>query len=86
LSDKSKHDLVDALEDLLDATQYQTLDIESRKAVSNSLVRAQCVKLANALMTAGAQSHVLSDWIEQSKSDPLPEVRFSLEGYSDFEL
>jgi hypothetical protein len=78
--------LVDALGDLVEETKYELLDIESRKAVSNSLVRAECVKLAASLQLAGRSEQVISEWIEQAKTDPLPEVRFSLINNDEFEM
>lgn len=70
--------LIAALSDLLEETKYDAVDIETRKAVSISLVRAQCIRLAAALTDAGHTDSVLIDWAREAELDPLPEVRFSL--------
>ena len=40
--------LEEVLGDLIVATSYEAIDFESKKAVSISLVRAECVRLAHA--------------------------------------
>jgi hypothetical protein len=72
--------LIAALSDLFEDTKYDAVDIETRKAVSISLVRAQCVRLATTLRDAGHSDSVLLDWAREAELDPLPEVRFSLHG------
>jgi hypothetical protein len=58
--------------------RYEDVDLNGVRAVSISLVRAECVKLAVALKDRIADDGTLQAWIEEAKSDPLPEVRFSL--------
>jgi len=48
------------------------------RAVSVSLVRAECVKLAAALKGRVEDDGTLPALDDEAKSDPLPEVRFSL--------
>ncbi|SDI80676.1 SIR2-like domain-containing protein [Paraburkholderia phenazinium] len=69
--------LMGAIADLLVETEYADIDIASRKAVSVSLVRVECVKLAMALREHVDDDGTLSAWINAGKYDPLPEVRFS---------
>ncbi|WP_404612669.1 SIR2 family NAD-dependent protein deacylase [Caballeronia udeis] len=67
-----------AIADLLVETQYADIDIASRKAVSVSLTRVECVKLAMALRGHVDDDGTLDEWINAAKCDPLPEVRFSV--------
>ncbi|MDR3483402.1 MAG: SIR2 family protein [Bradyrhizobium sp.] len=57
---------------------YEDVTLNSMEAVSASLVRAECVKLAVALKERIADDGSFQAWIDEAKSDPLPEVRFSL--------
>lgn len=50
---------------------------DSVRAVAVSLVRAECVKVALALKNRIADDGTLQAWIDEAKTDPLPEVRFS---------
>jgi len=68
-----------ALEKIRLEFRYEDADFDSTRAVSISLVRAECVKLAVALKDRIADDGTLQAWIDEAKSDPLPEVRFSLE-------
>jgi len=70
--------LAEALGDLRVETIYANIDPDSREAVSISLVRAECVKLARALDRIGAGGTVAAAWIAAAEADPLPEVRFTL--------
>jgi hypothetical protein len=58
--------------------RYGNVDFDSARAVSISLVRAECVKLIVALKDIIADDGTVEAWIDEAKSDPLPEVRFSL--------
>jgi hypothetical protein len=60
------------------ATQYTAVEIESPLAVSASIIRAACPRLAQALLPQVANDAMLHQWVEDAKVDPLPEVRFSL--------
>jgi hypothetical protein len=70
--------LMRALSDLLVETQYADVDLDSRKAVVVSLIRVECVKLATALQAHVHDDGSLHGWIDDAKSDSLPEVRFSI--------
>lgn len=70
--------LTEALGDLLVETAYANIDPDSREAISVSLVRAECVKLALALDRFGVGGPVTVMWIATAETDPLPEVRFAL--------
>ena len=70
--------LSDALGDLLAETAYETIDPDSREAVSVSLIRAECVRLAHTLDNLGAGCAPVTAWLTIPDTDPLPEVRFAL--------
>lgn len=70
--------LCSALDDLWPETQYVDAEVISRRAVSLSLVRAECVRLAYAMKLRTFDDGTLDRWIEASKSDSLPEVRNAL--------
>lgn len=57
---------------------YLNVELDTMRAVSVSLVRAASVKLASALIGRIADDGTLQGWIDDAKSDPLPEVRFAL--------
>lgn len=69
--------LMRSLSDLRDDTQYAEVILSSRRAVSISLVRQQCVRLAKILKQKVADDGTLQGWLEDGQSDPLPEVRFA---------
>jgi hypothetical protein len=58
--------------------RYDKVEFDSMRAVSVSLVRAECVKLAAALKGRVEDDGTLQALDDEAKSDPLPEVRFSL--------
>jgi hypothetical protein len=58
--------------------RYENVEFDTMRAVSVSLVRAECVKLADALKGRVADDGTLQGWNEEAQSDPLPEVRFAL--------
>ena len=58
--------------------RYENVDFDTMRAVSVSLVRAECVKLAVALKGRVADEGTFQGWIDEAKSDALPEVRFAL--------
>ncbi|RQM51006.1 SIR2 family protein [Paraburkholderia bannensis] len=72
-----------SLSDLLTQTDYQEVDPLSVRAISVSLVRVECVRLAKALLTEGDDDNTLSAWLSQTRLDPLPEVRFALSDLED---
>jgi hypothetical protein len=57
--------------------RYENVDLDTMRAVSVSLVRARCVKLAAALEGRVADDGTLRGWNDEAQSDPLPEVRFA---------
>ncbi|WP_050627299.1 SIR2 family NAD-dependent protein deacylase [Bradyrhizobium viridifuturi] len=58
--------------------RYEDIALNSMEAVSASLVRAECVKLAVALKARTKDDGSLQAWIDEARIDSLPEVRFSL--------
>jgi len=56
--------------------RYENVDYDSMRAVSVSLVRAECMKLALALKDRLGDQEILQAWIDEARTDPLPEVRF----------
>jgi hypothetical protein len=67
-----------ALESLWIDYDYERIDPDSRQAVSVSLVRAECLRLARALNDAGVSDPIIGTWLKLESDDPLPEVRFAL--------
>ncbi len=70
--------LMKALDKIRVEFRYDNVNFDGARAVSVSLVRAECVKLAVALKDHIADNGALQAWTDEAKSDPLPEVRFSL--------
>lgn len=73
--------LDEALGDLKNASSYENIDWDSKDAVSASLVRAECVRLSDALRKAGIAGPSAQGWLgwlELAATDSLPEVRFAL--------
>ena len=70
--------LIQAISRIRRELRYEDVDFDSMGAVSVSLIRAECVKLAVALKDHVADDGALQAWIDEAKTDPLPEVRFSL--------
>ncbi len=67
-----------ALEVLLIGLAYERLSVDDEAAVTVSLARAECVRLAAALKEAGVDGSAISAWLDVTASDPLPEVRFAM--------
>lgn len=61
---------------IYDVTGYENIDQSSRLAISVTLVREACVKLARELLMNDPNSE-LQRVIDEAKTDPLPEVRFA---------
>jgi hypothetical protein len=61
---------------LIQEWQYAKVDPTERRAVSVSLVRAECALLARLLLQRQTEP-AIDDWLETAKADPLPEVRFA---------
>lgn len=70
--------LNEALGDLLAGTSYDAIEPESSAAITASMVRAECVRLARALQERGVGGQPAAAWLEAAVADPLPEVRFAL--------
>jgi hypothetical protein len=62
---------------LLGELSYQSARAESIAHLS--LLRTACVELAATLSNRGVSHAAISDWLEEAKSDPLPEVRIAVE-------
>jgi len=77
LSEEDMARLTHTLSDLREETKYSSVLLDSRRAVSISLVRQQCVRLAQLLKQKISDDGTLDGWLEEGRSDPLPEVRFS---------
>ncbi len=71
------------LGDLLVEAAYDRIDPESRAAVSVSLIRAECIRLARTLEQMRPGDPNASAWLEVANTDPLPEVRFALDEGDD---
>ncbi|MHB1765554.1 MAG: SIR2 family NAD-dependent protein deacylase [Gammaproteobacteria bacterium] len=80
LADDDRLRLCQALGDLLGETSYDRIDPESLAAISVSLIRAECVRLARDLQDFGCSDANLATWLDAAAKDPLPEVRFALDG------
>ena len=78
LTDTDMSRLVRSLSELQDETRYSEVPLDSRRAVSISLIRQQCVQLAQALRAKIADDGTLDAWNTEGTSDPLPEVRFAV--------
>ncbi|MGB6535116.1 MAG: SIR2 family protein [Xanthobacteraceae bacterium] len=70
--------LMEALSMIRSEFRYETVDFDTLRAVSVSLVRAASVRLAAALKGRVADDGTLQGWEDHAKCDPLPEVRFAL--------
>ena len=66
--------LIHALSLLFTETAYEN----ATYSTSLTLLRATCVRLANALQVAGESSVEIDKWLHQGENDPLPEVRYAL--------
>ncbi|WAC29243.1 SIR2 family NAD-dependent protein deacylase [Ancylobacter sp. SL191] len=73
--------IVEVLDELRVGTDYGSpdgdIDFESDRAVSLPLIRAECVRLAQALEAEGVATEPVRIWRDVAASDPLPEVRYA---------
>lgn len=69
--------LAATLDLLLVEADYQNVEHDDPLAMTLSLVRKECVKLADALSNAGVKSDAITSWLDLA-DDPMPEVRFAL--------
>jgi hypothetical protein len=70
--------LLQALGDLRIETRYDAIEIDSEEAITVSLVRRECVGLTLALQPIVSDDGTLAGWLDDARTDPLPEVRFRL--------
>ena len=78
LPEQTRSRASNALGDLLVEQNYGQIEPDSRRSVSVSLIRAECVRLAHALEDAGTSGVHSKAWLTVAEIDPLPEVRFAL--------
>lgn len=77
-SDTEKSRIAQVLGEMTIQYQYQNIDPDSNRAIIASLVRAQCVKIADALQKVGYTDAYVTKWLCDAMLDPLPEVRLAL--------
>jgi len=78
LSEGDTESLIDSVPMVFDSADYKNISPFSRESVSISLVRAECARLARAILnTRQDASNELIRVLEEAKQDALPEVRFS---------
>ncbi len=78
LSDGDKQELLAVLETLQTETAYTSWETSDARTINITHIRAQCVKLAEQLQHAGVVHSAITFWIDRSKDDPMPEVRYAL--------
>lgn len=71
--------ITEVLDELGEATVYGPsigdADMESDRAVSIPIIRAECARLAQALARKGGTTEPIRAWRDLADQDPLPEVR-----------
>lgn len=67
-----------ALGDLLEETDYGSIDPLSERAGMVSLIRKEAARLASAIHSRGYTSAETDAWLKAVRDDPLPEVRQAL--------
>ncbi|MFG1393167.1 SIR2 family NAD-dependent protein deacylase [Xanthobacter agilis] len=79
--------IAEVLDELRETTDYGPpdgdADIESERAVSLPLIRAECVRLARALEEKGVTTEPVRVWRDLAARDPLPEVRNAVREVKD---
>jgi len=79
LSDNDIESLIESIPWVFDSADYKNIAPSSREAISVSLVRAECVRLAQIILSRSqSEDSELCRIVHEAKHDPLPEVRFSL--------
>lgn len=78
LADDQCTTLSEVVPDIFQAADYKNVEPGGEEAVTASTIRAECVKLAQALAQRFADNQELKELVALSKVDPLPEVRFAL--------
>ncbi|MDB2384553.1 hypothetical protein N9V90_01780 [Endozoicomonas sp.] len=80
LNNEESKNLTSVVPLLFNTANYGEIHADHESAADISLVRANCVRLANELINKLEDSYPeLERIIKESKSDPLPEVRYALE-------
>ncbi len=78
LDEGDKRELTNALDRLWGETSYEVWDAGDQRSITITLVRAECVRLAKKLKDASVKDDAITHWIENTKDDPVPEVRYAL--------
>jgi tetratricopeptide (TPR) repeat protein len=73
-----KEELLVVLDRLRTETEYTSWETSDPRTVNITQVRAECVRLAGQLRRVGMVHDAIAFWIDGSKEDPMPEVRFAL--------
>ena len=79
LTDEEIATLIDSLEDLQYETNYANWDETHPETHCISFIRSNCVCLSQTLLNAGHSAPQLTRWLNEAKTDPVPEVRYALE-------
>ena len=78
LSTRNIESLIEIIPIVFDSTDYINISPSSTQAISFTLVRSACVKLAKEIFKdISITDHELKRIIDEAKTDPLPEVRFA---------
>lgn len=77
--DEDKRALADALDRFRVETDYASWDTNDRRTTTLTLVRANCVRLAEKLRHSGTNHEAITWWVESTRDDPVPEVRYALD-------
>lgn len=78
LSTRNIESLTEIIPIVFDSTDYINISPTSTQAISFTLVRSACVKLAKEIFKdININDHELKRIIDEAKTDPLPEVRFA---------
>lgn len=78
LSDDDVEALTESVPVVFDSADYKNIPPSSREAISVSLVRIECVRVARAILDKSqAKNNELLRVLEAAKQDALPEVRFA---------
>lgn len=83
LSESYQQRLVETLEALRIETSYDSWNSADPRTTTITLVRARCVRLAQKLTNTSSHHDGLAGWIEDAKTDPMPEVRYALQELDD---
>ena len=78
LSPDQRASLNEFFRDLFEETKYDAPEWTGARAISLSLIRAECVRLAKNLTDLGIENPAIADWIKVGQTDRLPEVRLAL--------